>query len=44
MAWVAVDYNGRENIYASCPIRSNTYDNEIPILGNPFRAIEAETT
>lgn len=43
MAWVAVDYNGREHIFASCPIRSNIYDNEMSILGNPFGDFEYKT-
>ena len=33
MAWLAVDYNGRESIFASHPIRSNIYDDEMSILG-----------
>ena len=43
MAWVAVDYNGREDIYSSHPIRSNIYYDEISILGNPFGDIEDKT-
>ena len=43
MAWVAVDYNGRENIYSSHQIRSNIYYDEISILGNPFGDIEDKT-
>ena len=43
MAWLAVDYDGRESIFASHPIRSNIYDDEMSILGNPFGDLECKT-
>lgn len=36
MAWVVVDEDKRERIFNSIPIRSNNYDEESSILGNPF--------
>ena len=43
VAWLAVDYDGRESIFASHPIRSNIYDDEMSILGNPFGDLECKT-
>lgn len=36
MVWVVVDEDKRERIFNSIPIRSNNYDEESSILGNPF--------